>query len=154
MELMTAKKIAEHLFVSRETINYWHKIGRLTRHQPNPASRRYFYSLPEAIAASKTDMFSGKAPNLITREEATYLLRVSQSAISRYCKVGYLTKHYVVGNNYSYMLDREEVLDVPRKIELAELQRFAAQRGKILLRGQAGRFIPKDKEGSIEGVSS
>ena len=139
---MTAKKIAEHLFVSRETINYWHRIGRLTRHQPNPSKRRYFYSLPEAIAASKIDMFSGKAPNLITREEATYLLGVSQSAISRYCKMGYLNKHYVVGNNYSYMIDRDEVLDVPNKIELTELQRIAGMQGKIIPRDEVGRFSP------------
>jgi hypothetical protein len=48
--------------------------------------------------------------NLITREEAAELLWTSKESIAYYVQKGYIKRHYVFGNNYHYLVDREEVL--------------------------------------------
>jgi hypothetical protein len=57
------------------------------------------------------DGIKANAPdNLITREEAARLLWTSKESIGYYVRMGYIKRHYVLGNNYHYLVDRDEVL--------------------------------------------
>lgn len=111
MELLRAKEAAEKAYVNTSMIYYWVKNSRINTY-PDPARpKSYLVSLGEVKRAARTSKFDDRpSGNLITREEAAYLAYVGERMISYYVKMGYVTPHYVFGNNKHYLVDRNEIL--------------------------------------------
>lgn len=143
MNLVTPKEAAKAVFVTREMIAYWVKKGHVTKHPIAGHKRNYLVDLDEvkhAQAYSKVRFKSRKEDGLITRAEAAQLLWVSVGEISHYIREGYLTKHYVVGNDYNYLLKLEEVESVPDRI-------FERMEGRKPRLRELGLSAHKDAQG-------
>jgi hypothetical protein len=149
MELLPAKEIAEKLGVDVAMIHYWTKKGRIVKHQPDPTKRRFFFDIEQVRAIQGQSMYDGIPDNFITRKEAGDYLWVTDAEIGYYTRRGYLTKHYVLGNDYNYMLDEAEVKKVPEIMRNIELRRIANLRklgDKMNLHDSNGRYISKSKK--------
>jgi predicted site-specific integrase-resolvase len=119
MSLVTPKDAAKAVYVTTGMISYWVRKGYVIRHIPEGNTRNYLVDLDEVKAAqaySRTRFKSRKDEGLLTREEAARVLWVGVSEISHYIRQGYLTRHYLLGNKYNYLLSLEEVKAVPDKI--------------------------------------
>lgn len=119
MNLVPVKEAAKAVYVTKEMVGYWIRKGHVAKHPIPGSQRNYLVDLDEVKAAqaySKVRFKSRPEEGLITRTEAAKLLWVSVGEISHYIREGYLTKHYVVGNDYNYMLSLEEVKAVPDRI--------------------------------------
>ena len=127
-------------------IHYWTKKGRIVKHQPNPTKRRFFFDIEQVRATMGRSMYDGVPDNFITRKEAADYLWVSDAEIGYYARRGYLTKHYVLGNDYNYMLDEAEVKKIPEILHDIELRRIANLKrlgDTISPHGADGRYISK-----------
>lgn len=119
MNLVTIKEAAKAVYVTKEMVGYWIRKGHVVKHSVPNMKRRYLVDLDEVKAAqaySKVRFKSRPEDGFITRLEAAKLLWVSVGEISHYIREGYLTRHYVLGNDYNYMLSLEEVKAVPERI--------------------------------------
>jgi len=112
MNLVTAKEAANTFYVTYSMVAYWIKKGKVKKHYVLGSTWQYLVDLEEVELASKgMDGMKSNAPsNLITREEAAQLLWTSKESIGYYVRMGYIKRHYVLGNNYHYLVDRSEVL--------------------------------------------
>jgi hypothetical protein len=112
MNLVTAKEAAKTFYVTHSMVAYWIKKGKVKKHYVLGSTWQYLIDLDEVEIASKgMDGIKANAPdNLITREEAARLLWTSKESIGYYVRMGYIKRHYVLGNNYHYLVDRDEVL--------------------------------------------
>lgn len=112
MRLVTPKEAAQAFYVTQPMIAYWIRKGRIQRHYVLDSKRNYLVDLDEIEVASKgMEGIKENAPeNLITREEAAKLIWTSKESIAYYVRMGYIKKHYVFGNKYHYLVDRDEVL--------------------------------------------
>jgi DNA-binding transcriptional MerR regulator len=112
MNLVTAKEAANTFYVTYSMVAYWVKKGKVKKHYVLGSTWQYLVDLEEVEIASKgMDGIKSNVPsNLITREEAAKLIWTSKESIGYYVRMGYIKKHYVFGNNYHYLVDREEVL--------------------------------------------
>ncbi len=117
MKLVTPKVAAEQFGVTVGMIWYWLKKGRINRYPIEGRPRNYLVSLDEVWEAVEwKDNLLGSHPHLVTREEAARLIGVNPREISYYAKMGYLQKHYVLGNGKHYLVEREQVLKQPQRI--------------------------------------
>jgi len=119
VNLVTMKEAAKAVFVTPEMICYWIRKGHVVKHSVPGRKRSYLVDLDEVKAAqaySKVRFRSRADEGMVTRAEAAEILWVSVGEISHYIRRGYLTRHYVLGNNYNYLLSLEEVKAVPAKI--------------------------------------
>jgi DNA-binding transcriptional MerR regulator len=112
MRLVTPKEAAQAFYVTQSMIPYWIRKGRIKKHYVLANKRNYLVDLDEIEIASKGMAgIKSKAPeNLITREEAAKLIWTSKESIAYYVRMGYIKRHYVLGNKYHYLVDRDEVL--------------------------------------------
>lgn len=112
MNLVTAKEAAKTFYVTHSMIAYWIKKGRVKKHYVLGSTWQYLIDLDEVkIASEGMEGIKASAPsNLITREEAAKLIWTSTESIGYYVRMGYIKRHYVLGNNYHYLVDRDEVL--------------------------------------------
>ena len=112
--LVTPREAAKELYVSIGMIAYWIRKGRLEKHPIG--GRNYLVDLDEARRASRWNRMDGIPENLITINEAAEMIGVVPREISYYANEGYIWKHYVLGNNYHYLVDVDEVLEQPERI--------------------------------------
>lgn len=147
MQLVTPTEAAKAVFVTNGMISYWIRKDRVRKHYVvNGNKRNYLVDLDEVKQASKwKENLSKTLPeNLITRQEAAQLLWVGENEISYYARMGYITKHYVLGNKYHYLVDRDEVKAqvklIPQRIEARKpvLRAFALKQPK----DKNGKFLP------------
>lgn len=112
MRLVTPREAAKAFYVTPAMIGYWLRKGRIQRHYIKGSTWRYLVDLDEIKVASKgmEGMKTSAPTNLITREEAAKLIWVSKESIGYYVRMGYIKRHYVLGNRYHYLVDRDEVL--------------------------------------------
>ena len=148
MQLVTPTEAANAVFVTKGMISYWIRKDRVRKHYvENGNKRNYLVDLGEVKQASKwKDTLMDTLPeNLITRQEAAALLWVGENEISYYARMGYITKHYVLGNKYHYLVDRDEVQAqvklIPQRVEARKpvLREYALKQPK----DKRGRFIPQ-----------
>lgn len=149
MNLVTVKEAAKAVYVTKEMVGYWIRNGHVAKHPVPGSQRNYLVDLDEVKAAqaySKVRFKSRPDEGLVTREEAAKLLWVSIGEISHYIREGYLTKQYVVGNDYNYLLSLEEVNAVPQRIEERMENRKPVLRELALARQKSpdGKFVKKD----------
>ena len=147
MKLVTVREAAETVFVTRQLLDHLLKTGRITKY-PNAPKQKYkhFVDLDEVqeyMAADWKDKKRKSLPeNLISRKEAAELLWVKTKQISYYVRHGYIKPHYVFGNDYHYLVDRDEVLAQARLIP----ERLAA-RAPRLREAALRQNQPKDERG-------
>jgi len=114
MKLVTRKEAAKTIYMSVGILSYWLRDGRLTKHPIPGRTREYLVDLDEVkelASKNKRDLLMKNIPaNLITTLEAGKLLSVTDRQICYYANRGYIAKHYVLGNDRHYLVDREEVL--------------------------------------------
>lgn len=112
MNLVTAKEAAKAFYVTHSMIAYWIRKGKVKKHYVLDSTWRYLVDLEEVRVASKgmEGIKESMPDNLITREEAAELLWTSKESIAYYVQMGYIKRHYVFGNDYHYLVDRDEVL--------------------------------------------
>ena len=145
MNLVTMKEAAKAVFVTPEMICYWIRKGHVVKHSVPGKKRSYLVDLDEVKAAqaySKVRFRSRADEGMVTRAEAAEILWVSVGEISHYIRRGYLTRHYVLGNNYNYLLSLEEVKAVPTAI----LEHMESR--KPILRELAFSY-PRDSQGNF-----
>lgn len=147
MQLVTPTEAANAVFVTKGMISYWIRKNRVQKHYvPNGNKRNYLVDLDEVKQASKWKeaLFETLPENLITRQEAAELLWVGENEISYYARMGYITKHYVLGNKYHYLVDRDEVKAqadlIPQRLDARKpvLREFALKQPK----DKNGKFLP------------
>jgi hypothetical protein len=139
------KEAAKAVFVTKEMVGYWIRKGHVAKHPLPGSQRNYLVDLDEVKAAqaySKVRFRSRADEGMVTRAEAAEILWVSVGEISHYIRRGYLTRHYVLGNNYNYLLSLEEVKAVPAKI----LEHM--ENRKPILRELAFSY-PRDSQGNF-----
>lgn len=114
MKLVTRKEAAKTIYMSEGILSYWVREGRLTKHPIPGRNRTYLVNLDEVkelASRNKRDLLMKSIPdNLITTREAGRLLSVTDRQICYYASRGYIAKHYVLGNDRHYLVDRDEVL--------------------------------------------
>ena len=112
MRLVTPQEAAKAFYVTSGMVAYWLRKGRIQKHYVLGNKWNYRVDLDEIEIASKgMEGIKKTVPeNLITREEAGKLIWVSKESIGYYVRMGYLKRHYVLGNKYHYLVDRDEVL--------------------------------------------
>jgi len=131
--LVTSREAAKELYVSIGMIAYWIRKGRLTKHPTT--GKHYLVDLEEARRASQWTRTDGLPENLITLNQAAELLGVVPKMISYYANMGYIKKHYVLGNSKHYLVDVNEVLEQPERIA----KMYASEERKAHLREIANR---------------
>lgn len=112
--LVTPREAASELFVTYGMIGYWIRKGRLAKHPT--VGKHYLVDLDEARRAANWNPLREVPSNLITVNEAADMIGVVPRQISYYTKMGYVKKHYVLGNSFRYLVDAEEVLAQPERI--------------------------------------
>lgn len=112
MRLVTPQEAAKAFYVTPGMVAYWLRKGRIQKHYVLGNKWNYLVDLDEIEIASKgMEGIKQTVPeNLITREEAGKLIWVSKESIGYYVRMGYIKRHYVLGNRYHYLVDRDEVL--------------------------------------------
>jgi predicted site-specific integrase-resolvase len=131
--LVTPREAASELFVSYGMIAYWIRKGRLAKHPTS--GKHYLVDLDEARRASRWNALDGLPDNLITPNQAADMIGVVPRQISYYTKMGYVKKHYVLGNSKRYLVDVNEVLAQPERIK----QMLSSEERKEHLRKVASR---------------
>lgn len=146
MELMTAKEIAEILYLRPAVIHDWAERSRIKRYPDPKRSTRHLFDFEEAERASKTNKFNDKTTDkLITPTEAAALIGKCKRSIGYYVDRGYIKAHYVFeGNTRNYLVDKDEVLAqrelvVERKKHLGRREELAKQ-GRNMHRSADGRW--------------
>lgn len=146
MNLVTRKEAAKAIYMSEGILSYWVRKGRLDKHEVSKSGRFYLVDLDQAKKLSKMtkrELLRESIPdNLISTKEAASLLHVTDKQITYYAKKGYIKKHYVLGNDKHYLVDRDEVLAQP---ELSE-ERIRHSWRLAELRIQAGT-MKRDSRG-------
>lgn len=114
MKLVTRKEAAKRIYMSEGILSYWARDGRLTKHRLPGKTRQYLVDLDEVkelASKNKRHLLMKNIPdNLITTLEAGKLLFVTDRQICYYANKGYIKKHYVLGNDRHYLVDKDEVL--------------------------------------------
>lgn len=143
-ELVTPRQAAESLFVTVGMIGYWIKKGRLKKHPLN--GRNYLVDLNEARLASKwrERLFEELPENLVTPAYAAKSIGVGVREIGYYAKMGYIQKHYVLGNDHHYLVDLNEVSKQPDRIY--EMYRSEERKDKLR---KIAKSQPRDKSGRL-----
>ena len=144
--LVTPKKAAEKVFVTRGMIFYWIRKGRVKKHYVLEHGYNYLVDLNEVIAATEGHKANAKNyPNLITVAEAAKLVFVSEPSIRYYVSRGYLQRHRVLENQKYYLVDKDEVLYVADTVE---------ERSRGLLKNYAVKRppTPRDIHGRFTSV--
>lgn len=149
-DLVTPAEAAKMFYVSLGMIHYWTKKGRIQKYYTDSRTgrwRQYKVSISEieSVRGTWRERLESKYPDLISRKEAASLIGVSAHMISYYASNGHLTKHYVLGNNREYLVEREQVLAQPSRI--AEMyrdpERLANLRRHALKQPRDGRLFIK-----------
>lgn len=152
MKLVTPTEAASTVYVTRGMIAYWIRKGRLKKHPIQNNKRRYLVDLDEVRQAqefSRVRFNSQPENNLVTPKEAAEYLWVGIAEIRYYARMGYIKKHYVLGNDYHYLVDLDEVkaqpFEMKKRIESRKpiLREYALNHPK----DDRGWFIKKDKNG-------
>lgn len=149
-DLVFPGEAAKLFYVTPSMVYYWVKKGRVKKHYLDvPAGRWKPYKVSiseiESIRGFWREHVAEGYPDLITRKEAASLINVSLSMITYYARMGYLNRHYVLGNNVHYLVEREQVLAQPDRIakmyrdpeRLENLRRHALNQPKV------GKFFAK-----------
>ena len=114
MNLVTRKEAAKAIYMSEGIIAYWIKRDRLKKHPLPNNKRNYLVDLDvakELAQLSKRQLLMRDTDsNLITTKQAAKLIYVTDRQICYYAGMGYIKKHYVLGNDRHYLVDRDEVL--------------------------------------------
>ena len=114
MELVTRKEAAKTIYMSEGILAYWIRLGRLKTYPVAGSSRKHLVDLAqvqELARRNKRDILMKDTPNnLISTKEAGRLLYVTDRQICYYAGRGYIKKHYVLGNDRHYLVDKDEVL--------------------------------------------
>ena len=127
-------------------IGYWIKKGRLHKHYLEGSTRHYLVDWEEAkIAADwRNTKYLEQPENLVTPNEAADAIGVDPREISYYTKMGYVKKHYVLGNSYHYLVDINEVLEQPERI--AKMYRSEERKAHLRM---IAKTQPRDKSGRL-----
>jgi predicted site-specific integrase-resolvase len=148
--LVTPKIAASSNYVTVSMIGYLVKKGRINKYPIHEASRNYLVDIVEVDRALnwKNNLIDDLSNDLITRKEAADELGIAESAISYYVRCGYITKHYVFGNNYHYLVSRKEIFNIPDEIK-KRLTAHSENLRKHLLdnpqpKNKNGRFISRN----------
>lgn len=155
MNLVTRKEAAKAIYMSEGILSYWARDGRLTKHRIPGKTRQYLVNLDEVkelATKSKRELLMKNIPdNLITTLQASKLLYVTDRQICYYAKQGYIKRHYVLGNDVHYLVDREEVLAQESLIEdrLRHADRIDELREQAtkMKRDSRGWWIKEDSNG-------
>lgn len=114
MNLVTRKEAAKAIYMSEGIIAYWVRLGRLKTYPIASSSRKHLVNLDEAKELSRKTkraiLRSDIPSNLISTQEAGALIYVTDRQICYYASKGYIKKHYVLGNDRHYLVDKNEVL--------------------------------------------
>ena len=145
-ELITPREAASRLYVTTSMIGYWVKKGRLHRHYPNGNTRNYLIDWEEAKVAADWRNFKylEQPEHLVTPNEAADAIGVNPREIGYYARMGYIQKHYVLGNSYHYLVDINEVLEQPERIA----KMYCSEERKAHLR-EIAKNQPRDKRGRL-----
>jgi len=112
MQLLTPKEVAKELFVTVGMVQYWIRKGRLKKY-PTSNGYNYLVDLEEAKFASKWKENILKInPDLITRQEASEILFLTERSVSYHISVGHLKRYYVLGDDRHYLLNKNEVIEL------------------------------------------
>jgi predicted site-specific integrase-resolvase len=144
--LVVPKVAAKSTYVTRSMINYLIRKGRIKKYPIEGTSRNYLVDMAEVLAALnwKNNVIEDLSDDLITRQQAADELGITEAIISYYVRCGYLTKHYVFGNNYNYLVSRKEVDEIPGGIENRLIAHSEKMRKHLLDNPQ-----PKDENGKF-----
>lgn len=142
MARVTPKQAAQAVFVSKAMIHYWVKLGRISKYPIEGFSRRYLVEMEEVVRA--LDWREARPSNLLTPKEAGRLINISTKQISYYACRGYISKH-MLPNGKHYLVDRDEVLDQPRRIAeaFADSERKERLRKKAMNQPRNGKLFTK-----------
>lgn len=143
MNLVTPNEAAKTVYVTRGMIAYWIRKGLAKKHYVLDNKRQYLVDLDEIKAAqeySRNRFSSQPEKNLVTPREAADYLWVGIAEIRYYARMGYIKKHYVLGNDYHYLVDLNEIMAQPTEMK----KRMDGR--KPILREYALRH-PKDERG-------
>lgn len=145
-KLVTPREAASQLYVTTGMIGYWISKGRLQKHYLEGSTRHYLVDLEEAKRASnwRNIRYSELPENLVTPNEAADAIGVDPREISYYTKMGYVQKHYVLGNNHHYLVDINEVLEQPERI--AKMYRSEERKAHLRM---IAKTQPRDKSGRL-----
>lgn len=115
MNLITSKEAANTVFVTVGMISYWIRKGYLQKHYTGSSTYNYLVDLDEVLSIVQTskDRLKSKHEGLISPKHAAEILWVGVAEIRYYVRKGYLKKHYVLGNNYNYLVEESEVRKQP-----------------------------------------
>jgi DNA-binding transcriptional MerR regulator len=144
--LVTPKEAASRLYVTIGMIAYWIRKGRLHKHYLEGNTRNYLVDLEEAKRAANWHnlRYVGLPEHLVTPSEAADAIGVGTREIGYYARMGYIQKHYVLGNNHHYLVDINEVLEQPERI--AKMYRSEERKAHLRMIAKAQ---PRDKTGRL-----
>jgi DNA-binding transcriptional MerR regulator len=154
MNLMTTQQAADLIYSTRGALRYWVKKGMLKKYpSPDGYSRRYLIDFDEVEKLFSQDWKErareNLPDNLISRKEAAQLLWINERSIGYYVRRGHLKKHYAFGNDYNYLLDRDEVLAQPQlypeRMEARKPRLREAAIKQNQARNENGKFIKKQQ---------
>ena len=154
MNLMTTQQAADLIYSTRATLRYWVKKGMLKKYpSPDGYSRRYLIDFDEVEKLFSQDWKErareNLPDNLISRKEAAKLLWINERSIAYYVRRKHLKKYYVFGNDYNYLLDRDEVLAQPKlypeRMEARKPRLREAAIKQNQARNEHGKFIKKQQ---------
>lgn len=143
MNLVTPKEASLAVYVTTGMIAYWIRKGQVKKHYVLNNNRQYLVDLDEVRQAqqfSKVRFNSQPEKNLVTPKEAAEYLWVGIAEIRYYARKGYIKKHYVLGNDYHYLVDLDEI-----KAQPVEMKKRMEGRKPVLR--QYALNHPKDQRG-------
>ncbi len=143
MNLVTPKEASLAVYVTTGMIAYWIRKGQVKKHYVLNNNRQYLVDLDEVRHAqqfSKVRFNSQPENNLVTPKEAAEYLWLSIGEIRYYVRKGYIKRHYVLGNDYNYLVDLDEV-----KAQPVETKKRMEGRKPVLR--QYALNHPKDQQG-------
>ena len=120
MNLVTPKEASKAVYVTTGMIAYWIRKGQVKKHYVLDNNWRYLIDLDEVRQAQqfgRVRFNSQPDRNLVTPKEAADYLWVSISEIRYYARKGYIKKHYVLGNDYHYLVDLDEIKAQPEQMK-------------------------------------
>lgn len=155
MNLVTRKEAAKAIYMSEGILTYWIRLGRLDTHPVAGSSRKHLVDLDQAIELSQKTkraiLRKDISNNLISTQEAGRLIYVTDRQICYYANRGYINKHYVLGNDRHYLVDRDEVLAqvdlIPDRLRHRNNIDALRERATKMKRDSRGWWIKEDSNG-------
>lgn len=155
MNLVTRKEAAKAIYMSEGIIAYWIRLGRLKTYPVPGSSRKHLIDLDqtkELAQRNKRDILMKDVPsNLISTKEAGRLIYVTDRQICYYAGRGYIKKHYVLGNDRHYLVERDEVLAqidlIPVRLRHRDNIEVLREKATKMKRDARGWWMKEDSNG-------